>query len=196
MVKISMVMGLMAILLYLYLFMSVKKHLKAERGALIHLILSMVYTLWLPLPLALVFKNDLDHLLILGGLFGGLSLVVGALVMIVQASHLSYACKHLKEETYYDQVNGWVLNGLIGSQVELYAGVLKFIWILFVTLYHLSQSAWFLAAVSAAFLLVNALYIPSLISDNLKVDWRLKTNQVIIHLETLLWYGFVLYLLV
>ncbi len=190
------IIALVGLFLFIYLILSLNKMHKNKQGALIHLILAMIYTCWLPIPIAypLIFKES--SFLIIASIFGSLSLVIGIIVMIVQASHLSYSVKHGEKETRQDDINNWVLNGLIGSQVELYVGFLKAIFIGFVTTYFFSTGQFVLGAIGSLFFFINLIYLPMLIADNLNKEPKIKLNQIQMNLETLFCYTFLALVLV
>jgi hypothetical protein len=157
--------------------------------------MAFMYVCWLPIPIV-VYQILRDYeFLIVGTIFGIVSLAILILTMVLQASHLTYSAIHYKEDAeFWNKNDNWMLNGLLGGQVELLALVLKGIWVMFITICFWLQGdvLWFsLAAVSSLF---SVAYLINLLDLALVRKLRflklIKINSIVINLETFAWFAF------
>jgi len=189
MFKLTFAFGIIGLLIFIKLITSVQRLLKNDEGAYIHLLMALMYVCWLPIPIVSFIKFQKYDFLIIGAIFGTLSLVIGIMVMILQASHLSYSKKEREEDPeFWNRADTWVLNGLIGSQAELLMGALKGLWIIIMTVSFILERDIVLSLFGVVFALLNSVYFLMLYNDAFKRESKIKLNMLVINIECVIWY--------
>jgi hypothetical protein len=193
MINAALMISLVGIVLFVVIVLTFSRLLKKNEGGFLHLLMSLMYLCWLPIPITVRYMLKEYDFLVVGTVFGTVSLLTLILTMILQASHLSYSAIHYKEnEVFWDTSDKWVLHGLLGSQVELLAGVLKGVWSIFVTACFWLRGDFIFFSLGIIFSLLTVAYLSMLIDSSLvrKISFLkyMKLNFIVINLETFGWY--------
>lgn len=197
MVYSALILGIIGEIIFIIIIMTVKKLLRSNESGFLHLLMCIMYICWLPIPIVVNLKIGINNFLIIGTIFGTLSLILLSLTMLIQSSHLSYsAVKSNCDLELWNSRDEWVLNGLIGGQVELFALFLKSIWYIFFTIYFLINSQFIFFMLGVLFSLLSIFYLSMLIERSVikkvKYATKLKLNSLIINIETATWFFIIL----
>ena len=157
--------------------------------------MAFMYVCWLPIPIASYQILRDYEFLIIGTMFGVVSLGILILTMVLQASHLAYSAIHHDEDAeFWDKSDNWMLIGLLGGQVELLALILKGIWVMFIAICFWFRGdilSFSLAAVSSLF---SVAYLINLLDLALVKKLRflklIKINSIVTNSETFAWFAF------
>ncbi|MTI67993.1 MAG: hypothetical protein FH753_15530 [Firmicutes bacterium] len=152
-----------------------------------------MFICWLPIPFVIYLELKTYNFLFIGALLGTVSLIIYIITMILQASHLSYS-KGLAYENkdLWERNDDWMINGLLGSQVELLAGLLKGIWIIFLTLTFWLDGQIIFSIIGIVYSLFVVIYLLKLLDTSLireiKILKEFPINPLVINLETSSWF--------
>jgi len=106
---------------------------------------------------------------------------------------LSYSTKlSYKNKELWRKNDDWMLNGLLGSQVELLAGFLKGIWITFLAFTFWIDGQVIFYIISIFYSLFTVIYLLKLLDISLNKEIKifkiLPINSLVINLETSSWF--------
>lgn len=193
MISATAVMGIIGIILFVIILGTFKKLLENNEGGFLHLLMSLMFICWLPIPFVVFLKLRSYTFLFVGAMLGTLSLIIFIITMIIQASHLSYSAKlSMKDNEDRNKTDQWIINGLIGSQVELLAGFLKGIWVIFLTVAFWLDGQILFALLGTIYSLFTIGYLFMLLDTSLikevKFLKKFKLNTLIINLENASWF--------
>lgn len=193
MIIACLVFGSIGIVLFITIISLFTKLLKKNESGFLHLLMSLMFVCYLPIPITVNYLMPSYEWLLIGTIFGVLSLMLFIITMIFQASHLSYSARLYHEDEKLWGINDkWMMDGLLGSQIELLAGLLKGIWIVFLTIcfWKSRQVAFFILGLIYSF--TTIVYFFMLIDTSLVKDIalfkKLKLNFIIINLEVFSWF--------
>ena len=122
----AVILGWLGVLLYLGLALSFQKLAKLNEYALIHLIMAILYALWLPLPIALYMLLPSEPLMT-GMIFGLAYLFMLIITMALQAGHIAYIMKTPSQQGEY-------MMATLSNPFEKLANLFKNIWALFLAI--------------------------------------------------------------
>jgi hypothetical protein len=193
MIFATIIASAVGVILFLIIALSYNKLLQKNESGFLHLLMALMYACWLPIPMVMYYQLRDYEFLIVGTVFGFVSILILALTMVLQASHLTYSAYHHKEDTrLWDRNDSWMLNGLLGGQVELLANVLRGIWVIFVTICFWLRGDILLFSFGVIFSLFACAYMMRLIDSSLVREIRflklVKLSYIIINLETFGWF--------
>ena len=189
----SIIMSIIGISVFLIVLATYKMLLRENESGFLHLLMSFMYACWLPMPIVVYHILRDDEFLVVGTMFGVVSIVILILTMVLQASHLTYSATHHKEDAaLWDKNDSWMIQGLLGGQVELLAKVFGGIWVMFVTASFWIRGYVLLGSFGIIFSLFTYIYLMKLIDSALVNKLRflelVKLNYIVINLETFGWY--------
>jgi hypothetical protein len=144
--------------------------------------------------------KEYDFLMI-GTIFGVLSLLLFIFTMLLQAGHLSYSAKvQGTDKILWENRDEWMLNGLLGGLVELTAGFLKGIWAIFLTIcFKLNEQTIFFM-IGIVYCILTLFYLNMLFNSSINKKPKflkyLKLNTVVMNLENVVWFAVLLIWLV
>lgn len=197
MIITTFIIGLIGILIFILILCSFQKLLANNESGFLHLLMSLMFLCWLPIPLVVYVKMKSYDFLLVGTIFGVLAIILYIVTMLLQAGHLSYSAKMQKRDVQlWENRDDWMLNGLLGGQVELMAGFLKGIWIIFLTIcFYLSgQTLFFILGI--VYSVLTFFYLSMLFdaSVNKQISFlkKLKLNSIIINLDNASWFAILL----
>ncbi|MTI47915.1 MAG: hypothetical protein FH761_08745 [Firmicutes bacterium] len=189
----SLVLGSIGIIIFISILFSFNKLLNKNESGFLHLLMTFMYICWLPIPLATFILLKSYSFMIVGTIFGVLSLLLLIITMVLQASHLSYSAKQNNGNPEMWNINDkWMMDGLLGSQIELLANVLKGIWIIFLTIAFWFSGQIIFGILGSIYSLITIVYLFMLINISLVNEIpflkKVKLNFILINLETFSWY--------
>ncbi|MTI71871.1 MAG: hypothetical protein FH751_16605 [Firmicutes bacterium] len=196
-VKTTFFIGVLGIIISIIIVSTFQRLLKNNESGFLHLLMCFMFICWLPIPLVTYFELKTYNFLFIGALLGTVSLVLYIITMILQASHLSYSNRLAYEnKELWRRNDDWMLNGLLGSQVELLAGLLKAIWIIFLTLTFWLDGQIVISIIGIAYSLFGIIYLLKLLDTSLireiKILKEFPINPLVINLETTSWFLIIL----
>lgn len=193
MISLAIIIGSIGILLFLVILATYSKLLKNNESGFLHLLMCLMYTCWLPLPIVINFKYKAYDFLVIGTLLGTTSILLLIITMILQASHLSYSALNTnKNVELWNNRDAWMLNGLLGGQVELFAFFLKTLWYICLTYVFFINKNYIFFAIGIIYSMLIIFYFVMLIDKSLikEISFikKLKLNTLVINLETVSWF--------
>ncbi len=198
---ITLIMGVIGILLFMFIACSFKRLLLDNESGFLHLLMSLMFICWLPIPFAIYIKMKEYDFLMIGTIFGVLSLLLFIFTMLLQAGHLSYSAKvQGTDKILWENRDEWMLNGLLGGLVELTAGFLKGIWAIFLTIcFKLNEQTIFFM-IGIVYCILTLFYLNMLFNSSINKKPKflkyLKLNTVVMNLENVVWFAVLLIWLV
>lgn len=201
MISLAIIIGIIGILLFLAILATYSKLLKNNESGFLHLLMCLMYTCWLPLPIVINFKYKASDFLIIGTIFGTTSILFLIINMLLQASHLSYsALKSNNNSDLWNDRDAWILNGLLGGQVEIFAFFLKTLWYICLTYVFFINNNCIFFSIGIIYSFLVVFYFFMLIDKSLVKTTpflaNFKLNTLIINLETVSWFLFIIIFLV
>lgn len=200
MISLAIIIGSIGILLFLVILTTYSKLLKNNESGFLHLLMCLMYTCWLPLPIVINFKYRIYDFLVIGTILGTTSILLLIVTMLLQASHLSYsALKSNNNANLWNDRDAWMLNGLLGGQVELFAFLLKTLWYICLTYVFFITKNYIFFTIGIIYSLLVIFYFFMLLDKSLikEISFmkKLKLNTLIINLETTSWFLIIIILL-
>lgn len=89
----TLILGWFGVFLFLIILFSFRKMAANNEFAALHLIMALMYEMWLPLPITLYQLLD-SELLLAGTILGLTYLLMLVITMTLQVGHISYISKH------------------------------------------------------------------------------------------------------
>ncbi|WP_449354941.1 hypothetical protein ACUL41_01475 [Virgibacillus natechei] len=169
---------------------TVQKMMKNNEFAFIHILMALMYAMWLPLPLAL---NQLlnSEFQVVGTIFGFVYLIMLIITMALQTGHITYLVKYNDDEAITDEQGSYMM-ATLSNQFELIANIFKCIWALFLTLTFLNNGEMVMASLMFLFSLLIFYYLFILLDISLvkriKLFSKVKPNPFVVNLETLFFF--------
>jgi hypothetical protein len=181
-------------LFFVILVLSYKKLLQHNESGFLHLLSAFMFTCWLPLPLVSYLKLSEPAYLLIGTIFGTFSIAMFVITMVMQAGHLAYSARQMDSNPeMWEARDNWMLFGLLGGPYECFAGMLKGIWIIFLTLAFWQSAAYWIAVPGTLLSILSVGYLVKLLDSTTVKDIpilkKIKFGTVLINLETVLWFG-------
>lgn len=197
MVITTFVIGLLGIVLFIVILSSFQKLLTSNESGFLHLLMSIMFLCWIPVPLTLYIKLKTYDFIFIGTIFGVLSIVLYIFTMLLQAGHLSYSSKMQQSDVkLWESRDQWMLNGLLGGQVELMAGFLKGIWTIFLTVCFGLNGQMVFFILGIVYSIFTLFYLSMLLDYSIykQIPFfkKLKLNSIIINLENTSWFAILL----
>src|SRR5690625_2029760 len=103
-----MIFGWTGILLFLAIIFTFQRMAKKNEYAFLHLLMAVMYAMWLPLPFVLYQLLNSDTLLI-GTVFGSTYLILLVVTMILQTGHIAFITKHNEDGAITDMLGGYMM---------------------------------------------------------------------------------------
>ena len=98
----TMIIGWIGVLIFLIIVFTYQKMAKNKEFAFMHILMALMYTMWLPLPLALYQLLD-SELLQVGTIFGLAYLIMLVITMALQTGHITFIVKHNDDKAITDK---------------------------------------------------------------------------------------------
>ncbi|MBP1971505.1 hypothetical protein J2Z83_003656 [Virgibacillus natechei] len=186
----TMTLGWIGVLLFLTIIFTVQKMMKNNEFAFIHILMALMYAMWLPLPLAL---NQLlnSEILQVGTIFGFVYLIMLVITMALQTGHITYLVKHNDDKSITDEQGNYMM-ATLSNPFESLLGVFKCIWAIFLGITFWNSGEMVMAGLMFLFSLLLFYYLVILLDKSLvkriKLFSKVKPNPYIINLETLFFF--------
>ena len=182
----TLILGWFGVFLFLIIVFSFRKLAANNEFAALHLIMAVMYAMWLPLPIALYQLLD-SELLLTGTIFGLTYLLMLIITMTLQVGHISYITKH-----HVDQKQGEYMMETLSNPYEMLVNVIKSIWALFLAITFWKNDELFMAVMMTLFSLLLFYYLllilQTSITKQIKLLSKVKPNPFLINIETLLFF--------
>lgn len=182
----TLILGWFGVFLFLIIVFSFRKLAANNEFAALHLIMAVMYAMWLPLPIALYQLLD-SELLLTGTIFGLTYLLMLIITMTLQVGHISYITKH-----HVDQKQGEYMMATLSNPYEMLVNVFKCIWALFLAITFWKNDELFMAVMMTLFSLLLFYYLllilQTSITKQIKLLSKVKPNPFLINIETLLFF--------
>ena len=183
----TILLGWVGILIFLIIIFSLRSLVKNNEYGLIHILMAIMYAMWLPVPLALYFVLDIDFLIV-GSTFGFVYLMMLVMTMALQTGHIAY----VRKQNDVPLINANNIMATLSNPFEALANVFKSIWALF-----LGVSFWSIGATTMAvimFLSSSLIFYYLILAINtslvkqIDIFSKVKANSVVTNFETLLFF--------
>ena len=185
-----MIFGWTGILLFLAIIFTFQRMAKKNEYAFLHLLMAVMYAMWLPLPFVLYQLLNSDTLLI-GTVFGSTYLILLVVTMILQTGHIAFITKHNEDGAITDMLGGYMM-ATLSNPYESLLGVFKCIWAIFLGIAFWQNDEMIMASLMLLFGLLVFYYLFIMLDASLvkrvKLFAKVKPNPFIINLETLFFF--------
>lgn len=186
----TMIIGWIGVLIFLIIVSTFQKMAKNNEFAFMHILMALMYAMWLPLPLAL-YQLLNTELLQVGTIFGLAYLLMLVITMALQTGHITFIVKHNDDKAITDKQADYMM-ATLSNQFECLTNVFKCIWALFLGITFWNSSEMLMASLMFLFSLLLLYYLFIMLDTSLvkrvKLFSKVKPNPFIINLETLFFF--------
>ncbi|MGN7386987.1 hypothetical protein [Sporosarcina sp. SAFN-015] len=186
----TMILGWIGVLLFLIIISTYKKMAKRNEYAILHLLMALMYAMWLPLPLSLYLLLGSDTLLV-GTIFGLAYLFMLVISMALQTGHIAFINKH-NEDHLIPEKHAEYMMATLTNPFESLLGVFKCLWAIFLAISFWENGEILMASIMLLFGLFIFYYLFITIDTSLmkrvKLFSKVKPNIVLVNLETLIFF--------
>ncbi|MDV2582347.1 hypothetical protein [Alkalibacillus haloalkaliphilus] len=190
MLNTVIILGWAGVILFFLMILTLSKMMKNNEYGLIHILMTIMYTLWLPLPIALYMVVDID-LLLIGAVFGSVYLLMIILTMTFQTGHIAFLLNYKGDQNDLELYGDYMMS-MLSNPFETYANVLKSLWALILAIAFWNTQELLMVILMIPFVILLFYYVAILINDSLvhsiKGVRNIKPNPILINLETLLFF--------
>lgn len=190
MLTFTIIMGWLGIIIYLTIIFTFHKMMQHNEFALLHLLMAFMYSLWLPLPLALYQQLSWDPLQI-GTIFGFSFLIMLIMTMTFQTGHIVYLTKQ-NEDQSISHKHGNYLMAMLTDPFEGLIGMLKSVWAIFLSIAFWMNDEFLMAGLMMLFSLLFIYYFSIVLNTTLvkkvKLFSLVKPHPYITNIETLIFF--------
>ncbi|MCM3637016.1 hypothetical protein M3152_04720 [Sporosarcina luteola] len=182
----TMILGWIGVLLYLIIIFTFKKMARSNEYAFLHLLMALMYAMWLPLPLALHQLIESDALLV-GTVFGLAYLIMLVISMVLQTGHIAFISKCNEDYSITEKHTEYMM-ATFTKPFESLLGIFKSILALFLAISFWKSDEYTTAIIMFFFGLFIFYYLLITLDASLvkrvKLLSKVKPNVVIVNLET------------
>lgn len=190
MVYSTMIFGWVGILIFLTIIFTFQKMIKSNEYALLHLLMAIMYAMWLPLPFVLYQLLDSDTLLV-GTVFGSVYLILLVIGMTLQTGHIAFLTKHNENGEITDSQGNYMM-ATISNPFESLVNVFKCVWAIFLSITFWQTGEIFMAGLMFLFGLFLFYYLfialDASLLKRIKLFTKMKPNTFLVNFETLLFF--------
>ncbi|MDN4607673.1 hypothetical protein [Sporosarcina highlanderae] len=155
--------------------------------AFLHLLMAIMYAMWLPLPLALLRLIDSDTVII-GTIFGLAYLFMMVISMVLQTGHIAFIQKYDLDHSIPEKHAEYMMATLT-NPFESLLGVFKSMWAIFLGITFWQSGEMLMAGLMLLFSLFIFYYLFIALDMSLmkrvKLLSKVKANIFIVNIETL-----------
>lgn len=188
--KSTMILGWIGIIIFLIILLSFRRMAKNNEFALLHILMALMYAMWLPLPFTLIRILKAEYLQI-GAIFGLVYLLMLVITMTFQAGHITFIVKK-NEDKLITAMQGEYMMFTLSNPFEALVNVFKCIWALFLALAFWNQNESVMAILMTVFSLLIfyylAIMINSVLVKQMKLFSKVKPNMYLTNIETFLFF--------
>lgn len=186
----TIIMGWIGIIIFLIIVFTFQKMAKSNEFAFMHILMALMYAMWLPLPLALNQLLNSESLQV-GSIFGLAYLFMLIISMSLQTGHITYMVKHNDDKTITESQGNYMM-ATLSNPFELVANIFKCIWSVFLCITFWKDEQVIMTSLMFLFSLLLFYYLFIMLDTSLlkrvKVLSKVKANPFIINLETLFFF--------
>ncbi|WP_117161855.1 hypothetical protein [Paraliobacillus sp. X-1268] len=186
----TMIIGWAGILIFLIIAFTFQKMVKNNEFAFLHILMALMYAMWLPLPLAL-YQLLNSELLQVGTIFGLAYLLMLVITMALQTGHITFIVKQNDDMAIKDKQADYMMTTL-SNPFEGLSNVFKCIWALFLGITFWDSGEILMASLMFLYSLLLFYYLFIILDTSLikrvKFFSKVKPNPFIINLETLFFF--------
>jgi hypothetical protein len=183
----TLILSWIGILIFLFIALTFNKFAKQNEYGFIHILMAVMYAMWLPIPLVL---NQLlnNEVLKVGMIFGTIYLSMMVITMTFQTGHIVHIAKEENLSTNREDRSNHMMATLSGP-FELLANILKCIWAVFLSIVFWENNNFIMASIMSLFSLLIVYFLILLLDSSLlkriKFLEKFKPNPYLFNLETL-----------
>ncbi|MGE7601581.1 hypothetical protein ACQKL5_03655 [Peribacillus sp. NPDC097675] len=182
----TVILGWIGILLFLFIATTFNKLAKNNEFGFLHLLMAVMYVMWLPIPIAMTHLLNNEALQV-GMIFGIIYLSMMIITMALQTGHIVHIEREVNKSTTQEERSNHMMATLSGP-FELLANILKCIWALFLTIAFWENNNFLLAIIMSLFCLLIVYFLAILVDISLlkriKFFGRFKPNPYFFNIET------------
>ncbi|MFC4560152.1 hypothetical protein ACFO3D_18500 [Virgibacillus kekensis] len=184
------ILGWIGIGIMMLIALTFPKLAKQNQFGFIHILMALMYTMWLPLPLAMnsMIEREIAQV---GMIFGLAYLIMMVVTMTLQTGHIIFAAKNKSG------ISSEHLMAMLSEPFELMANILKCIWAIFLAVGFWSSGnfimAWLMILFSLLIVYFFAMLLDRSLVKQIKILSKFKGNPYLFNLETV---GFFLALVI
>lgn len=186
----TIIMGWIGIIIFLIIVFTFQKMAKSNEFAFMHILMALMYAMWLPLPLALNQLLNSESLQV-GSIFGLAYLFMLIISMSLQTGHITYMVKHNDDKSITESQGNYMM-ATLSNPFELVANIFKCIWSVFLCITFWKDEQVIMTSLMFLFSLLLFYYLFIMLDTSLlkrvKVLSKVKANPFIINLETLFFF--------
>ncbi|MFD2045295.1 hypothetical protein ACFSTA_16545 [Ornithinibacillus salinisoli] len=186
----TMIIGWIGVLIFFVIVFTFQKMAKNKEFAFMHILMGLMYAMWLPLPLAL-YQLLNSELLQIGTIFGLTFLLMLVITMALQTGHITFIVKHNDDKAITEK-NADYMMATLSNPFESLAGVFKCIWAFFLGITFWNSGEMLMASLMFLFSLLFFYYLFIMLDTSLikrvKLFSKVKPNPFIINLEALFFF--------
>ncbi|WP_162785148.1 hypothetical protein [Bacillus sp. P14.5] len=187
MILSTLICGYIGITLFILVAVFFQKLNQNEEYGFLHLLMALMYAIWLPIPIA-IYKITENELLIIGSVFGIVYLSMLVITMMIQTGHLVHSVKEGRKSGSWEERDTWMF-AAFGGPYEVFANVLKGIWALFLAIAFWQSGEFLMASLMSLFSLLSIYYLLLLVKTSMvnPITYlaEIKANPYFINLETI-----------
>ena len=177
----TLVLGWIGIVLFVILAVTFPKLANNNEFGFIHILMAIMYAMWLPIPITLYEILHTDSLK-MGMIFGIVYLSMMIITMSLQTGHIVHSAKERQSQAISNH-----LMEILSGPFELMANIVKSIWVLFLAVAFWEQEYVIMATVFGIFSLLFIYFFllllkASLIKPNIFLK-KIHANTYFFNLE-------------
>lgn len=190
MIASALICGYIGIFIFIIVAVSFQKMNQNEEYGLIHLLMALMYAVWLPIPIAIYILTE-SELLIIGSIFGIVYLSMLVITMIIQTGHLVHSVKEARKSGSWEERDTWMF-AVFAGPYEVFANVLKGIWALFLAITFWETGEFLMGSLMSLFSLLSIYYLLLLVKTSMVRQYKyldkIKANPYLLNLETIVFF--------
>lgn len=186
----AIILGWIGVFIFIVIISFYKSMTNNNEFALLHLFITFMYVMWLPVPIALS-KLLTSEVLYVGSIFGFTYILMLVITMAFQVGHIASIVKHNGDKSITHQQANYMMRTL-SNPYEGIANVFKCIWSIFLAITFWKNGELLMAGIMSFFSLLLFYYLLIVVDASsvrkLKVISKLKPTTYFTNLETLLFF--------
>lgn len=187
MLTATMILGWIGVLLFLIIIFTFKRMARSNEYAFLHILMALMYAMWLPLPLSLQYLIGSDKLLV-ETIFGFAYVFMLVISMALQTGHIAFISKYNENHSISEKHAEYMMATLT-KPFESLLGVFKSVWAIFLAISFLQSGDMLMATIMTLFGLFIFYYLlitlDASLVKRLKLLSKVKPDVVVVNLETL-----------
>ena len=186
----AIILGWIGVFIFIVIISFYRSMTNNNEYALLHVFMTFMYVMWLPVPIALS-KLLNSEVLYVGSIFGFTYILMLVITMALQVGHIASIVKHNGDKSITDQQANYMMRTL-SNPYEGIANVFKCIYSIYLAITFWKNGELLMGSIMGFFSLLLFYYLLIVINASLlrqlKVISKLKPNYYFTNLETLLFF--------